>query len=112
MCCRTDGVSWSVIHHHWKSEAKGDHQLGPSGPSKIRIGPEKIDHFCSSIDISLLHWCDMVERPSAKGSHVVCYKKCCCHVCYCMMMFYYIFSILLFETLSKYISTFIQIQLV
>ena len=36
MCCVTDGDPWSAKQHHWKSQAKEDHQLSPGGPSKRR----------------------------------------------------------------------------
>ena len=32
----TDGNPWSVKQHNWKSEAKEDNKLGPSGPSDRR----------------------------------------------------------------------------
>ena len=32
----TDGDPWSVKQHHWKSEAKEDHQLSTGGPSNRR----------------------------------------------------------------------------
>ena len=34
--CMTDGDTRSVKRHHWKSEAKEDHQLSLDGPSKRR----------------------------------------------------------------------------
>ena len=35
-CCVTDRDPWSAKQHHWKSEAKEDHQLSPGGPSNRR----------------------------------------------------------------------------
>ena len=32
-CCVRDGDPWSAKQHSWKSEAKEDHQLSPSGPT-------------------------------------------------------------------------------
>ena len=37
--CLTDGDTWTVKQHHWKSEAKKDHQLSPGGPSNRRRAP-------------------------------------------------------------------------
>ena len=40
MCCVTvGGDPWTAKHHHWKSEAKGDNQLSPVGPSNRGKSP-------------------------------------------------------------------------
>ena len=36
MCCKMTGDQKTTKQHHWKSEAKRDHPLSPSGPNNIR----------------------------------------------------------------------------